>query len=175
MRYSRGVSRPRARPRFHFHHGDQPEAVLERVRARLATESALVAGRLYRRTAFLTIAPAHAHFWSPHLEVQLADAPEGGTVVQGQFGPHQAIWTTFVIIQLMFGVLALGAAIFAFSKWSLGQDVWPWLGLFAAMMFGGGFSYGAAYVGQGLGSDQMYELRAFVDAALRDDAAPAAQ
>ena len=136
----------------------------------MTAEAAQVAGRVYRRTAFLTVAPALAHFWSPHLEVQFTEAPEGGCHVQGQFGPHQAIWTTFVIIQLMFGVLALGAGIFAFSKWSLGHDAVPWLGLFAAMMFGGGFSYGAAYVGQGMGSDQMYELRAFVDAVLRDDA-----
>ena len=77
----------------------------------------------------------------------------------------------FTLIELMIvlGVLALGAAIFAYSKWSLGADATPWLGLFAAMMFGGGFSYGAAYVGQGLGSDQMYDVRAFVDAVLRDD------
>lgn len=147
--------------------------LLERVRARMAAAADQVAGRVYRRTAFLTVAPARAHFWSPHLEVQFTDAPEGGCHVQGQFGPHQAIWTTFVIIQLIFGVLALGAGIFAFSKWSLGQDAGPWLGLFAAMMLGGGFSYGAAYVGQGLGSDQMYDVRAFVDAALRDDAVAA--
>ena len=164
------MSRPRARPRFQLHHAEPPEVLLDRVRQRMTTEAAQVAGRVYRRTAFLTVAPAHAHFWSPHLEVQFTDAPEGGCYVQGQFGPHQAIWTTFVIIQLIFGVLALGAAIFAFSKWSLGDDATPWLALFAAMMFGGGFSYGAAYVGQGMGSDQMYELRAFVDAVLRDGA-----
>ncbi len=167
------MSRPRARPRFQLHHAERPEALLERVRARMTAAPELVAGRVYRRTAFITVAPARAHFWSPHLEVQFTDAPEGGCYVQGQFGPHQAIWTTFVIIQLIFGVLALGAAIFAYSKWSLGADATPWLGLFAGMMFGGGFSYGAAYVGQGLGSDQMYDVRAFLDAVLRDDAVAA--
>jgi hypothetical protein len=51
----------------------------------------------------------------------------------------------------------------------LGRDVWLAVGALAAMLFGGGFSYGAAYVGQGIGSEQMYELRAFLDAALREE------
>lgn len=176
------MSRPRARPKFRSHHPATPEEILAHVRTRMDAARDQVIGRLYRRTVFLTTAPPRAHFWSPHLEVQLTDAPGGGTHVQGQFGPHQAIWTTFVIIQLIFGVLSLGAAMFLFSKWMLGQDLVPWLIVLAAMLFGGGFSYGAAYVGQGLGSDEMYELRALVDDALRaadpagtaDTATPAA-
>jgi hypothetical protein len=159
------MSRPRARPRFTLDLGIPPEQVVERVRAKLAGETK-VNGSLFRRTVLLTVKKEHAHFWSPQLDVQLEDAPGGGTRLSAMFAPHPQIWTSFVAVQFLFALLSIAAGVYLTSALMLGRDPWVPLGLLVAMLFGGGFSYGAAYVGQGFGSEQMYELRAFLDAAV---------
>jgi hypothetical protein len=120
------MQRPRARPRFRLELALAPEVVIERVRRHLEVDGS-VTGALFRSTVLLTVRDEDTHFWSPHLDVQLEDGTDGGTL-------------------LTVAVASLGA-----------------------MLFGGGFAYGAAYVGQGFGSEQMYVLRAFLDAALRDE------
>ena len=160
--------RPRARPRFAFEVAGPPDAVTERVRARLAQGDGKVTGSVFRRTVLLTVRPEDTHFWSPHLDVQLDDAPAGGTRVSGVFAPHPKVWTTFVGVQFIFALLSVAAGVWLTSALMLGNDPWWPLGGLAAMLFGGGFSYGAAYVGQGIGSEQMYELRAFLEHAVRE-------
>ncbi|MBK9034512.1 MAG: hypothetical protein IPL61_25140 [Myxococcales bacterium] len=162
------MDRPRARPRFSFHLTHAPDAAIARVDAYLSAHPHPVTGRVFRRTVMLTLAEDRRHFWTPHLEVQFSDAPTDGTDVDGTFAPHPRLWTTFVATQLLFGILALGLAIYVFSLWSLGQGLLVPALLLAGALIGGGLSYGTAYIGQGLGSEQMYELRSFLDAALRD-------
>ncbi len=143
-----------------------PEEVCARVRRQLESCAGKVTGSVHRRTVSLTVCPEETHFWSPHLDVQLDETPTG-TRVYAMFAPHPQIWTSFVALQLLFALLSIGAAVWVTSMVMLGRDVLTAVVALAAMLFGGGFSYGAAYVGQGIGSEQMYELRAFLDAALR--------
>jgi len=161
------VSRPRVRPRFTLDLAIPPEQVIARVRARLA-EDPKITGGLYRRTITLTVRKEDAHFWSPHLDIQLADTEEGGTRLSAMFAPAPPIWTTFMGVQFLFGVLAVSSAIYVASMYMLHRDVLIPLGAFVAFMIGGGLSYGAAYIGQGFGAEQMYELRTFLDHALED-------
>lgn len=160
-------SRPRARPRFTLEVALTPEQISARVQAALGQPSSLIEGSVFRRTLLLTVRTEARHFWSPHLDVQLDELPTGGTRLSALFAPHPQIWTSFVAVQALFGLLSVGAAIWVTSMLTLGRDPWLALGVLGAMLFGGGFAYGAAYVGQGLGSEQMYELRAFLDAALK--------
>jgi hypothetical protein len=83
------------------------------------------------------------------------------------FAPHPQIWTSFVAVQFLFALLSIGAGVYLTSALMLDRDLWVPLAILGSMLFGGGFSYGAAYVGQGFGSEQMYELRAFLDAAVK--------
>lgn len=159
-------TRPRARPRFTLDLAMPPNAVIERVREALAQNEAVV-GQVFRRTIHLTVRPADTHFWSPHLDVQLEET-RTGTRVAAMFSPHPHVWQAFLGVQLVFGLLAIISAVWTFSVATIGQDYKTSLAIFALMMFGGGFSYGAAYVGQGIGSAQMYELRAFLTDAVRE-------
>jgi hypothetical protein len=145
-----------------------PEQVIERVRARMAASDSKVIGSLFRRTMLLTVRKEETHLWSPHLDIQLEDAPGGGTRLAAMFAPHPQIWTSFVAVQFLFALLSVAAAMYLISTLMLGRDYWLPLGMLGLMLFGGGFAYGAAYVGQGIGSEQMYELRAFLDAAVAD-------
>lgn len=159
------MARPRARPRFTVDLAMPPDQVIARVRARLQGHPK-VTGRLFRRAMLLTVRPAAAHFWSPQLDVHLADAKGGGTRLAALFAPHPRIWSAFVTVQMLFGLAAIAATVYLLSMVTLNDDLLvPSLAL-AASLVGGGLSYGAAYVGQGFGADQMHELRSFLEHAL---------
>lgn len=162
------MQRPRARPRFTLELPLAPEVITERVRAQLATEGQKVTGSVFRRTLLLTLRREDTHFWTPHLDVQLDERKEGGTRLSAVFSPHPQVWTSFVAVQLLFALLSVAAGIWVTSMLMLGRDPLVSIAALALMLFGGGFAYGAAYVGQGIGSEQMYELRAFLDGALRE-------
>jgi hypothetical protein len=162
------MERPRARPRFTLELALPPDTVTERVRTHLESTEHKVTGSVFRRTLLLTIRKEETHFWSPHLDVQLDEGKNGGTNLSAVFSPHPQVWTSFVAVQLLFGLLSVGAGIWVTSMLMLGRDPLLALGALGLMLFGGGFAYGAAYVGQGIGSEQMYELRAFLDHALRE-------
>ncbi len=161
------MKRPRARPTFTLTLDMPPETVCERVSKHLAACGGKVTGSVLRRTVSLTVCEEETHFWSPHLDVQLEAVGEG-THVYAVFAPHPQIWTAFIALQMLFGLLSVGAAVWVTSMLMLHRDVTLAVVALGAMLFGGGFAYGAAYVGQGIGSEQMYELRAFLDAALRE-------
>lgn len=166
------MSRPRARPRFSFESPLPPEQVTERVRRRLARDGGVIEGSVHPRTINLWVKPAERHFWSPHLDLQLVELPSKGTRLDGLFAPHPQIWTAFVAVQALFGLLSIAAAVLLYSQVTLNGRVLEASAGLAAMLIGGGLAYGAAYVGQGFGSEQMYELRAFLDVALRDETDP---
>lgn len=161
-------ARPRARPRFTLKVPLSPEEITARVRKQLQADPR-VTGAVARQTLLLTVREEDTHFWSPHLDVQLESDEAGGTHLSAMFAPHPHIWSTFVAIQALFVLLSVGAAVWLTCVLMLGESPVVALVLLGLMLFGGGFAYGAAYVGQGIGSEQMYELRAFLDAAIRDD------
>jgi hypothetical protein len=146
-----------------------PEVVVERVRRHLEVDRS-VSGAVFRRTILMTVSDEQTHFWSPHLDVQLDDGADGGTLLTALFTPHPQIWTSFIAVQALFGFLSVGAAVWLTSTLMLGHDPTVAAASLGLLLVGGGLAYGAAYVGQGLGSEQMYQLRAFLDTALRDAA-----
>ena len=161
------VKPPPTRPRFALDLAMSPEEILTRVRARLADQPK-VAGKVYRRTITLTLRQDDVRFWTPHLDVQLADAEGGGTRLSAMFAPAPHVWTTFVGFQALFAMLALSSLIYMFSAYTLDRDLQVPFVVFILAMIGGGLAYGTAYIGQGFGAEQMYELRSFLDHALEE-------
>ncbi len=104
------------------------------------------------------------HFWSPQLSLVLS--PQGGgSRIQGRFGPHPHIWALYLACYAISILLAIGCAMFGISQLVLGQDPWALYFTPVAILIAG-LVYGASYVGQGLGSAQMCELRHFLSQAL---------
>ena len=130
------------------------------------------AGTVLRNHAVIRVHDDQRHFWSPQLEleVRLPDpedefAPETAHL-HGRFAPHPHVWTGFMAI---YGLLALGGvagAMWGLSQWTLGSPPWALLGVPAAAALAA-FVYGAVFIGQGLGAEQMYLLRATVDRAVQ--------
>ncbi|MCB9591955.1 MAG: hypothetical protein H6719_04420 [Sandaracinaceae bacterium] len=162
------MARPRMRPEFVLAH-PRPTAVVAALGEVLESDPHCE-GTVLRGHAVVRIREADRHFWSPQLEVdaRLPDpsdeyAPEAPELA-GRFAPHPHVWTLFMAI---YGLIAIGGtagAMWGLSQWTLGLTPWALAGVPAAL-FGAAFVYGAVFIGQGLGAEQMYELRSVVDRA----------
>jgi len=146
---------------------DDPLAVLDRLGERVV-DHPQIAGTFFRRHAVLRMTEREQHFWSPYLylEAQLPDpddedAPDAPQL-HGRFAPHPHVWTLFMAIYGVLSLTALGGLMVGLSQWSLGWTPWA-LAVAPAAIALIGFVYGAAFIGQGLGAEQMYELRSLLD------------
>jgi hypothetical protein len=98
------------------------------------------------------------HFWSPQLVVDVKEA-EGGAELEAQFGPDPYVWAMYLLGYGALSVTSFFAAMYGIAQWTLDRTptaffVAPVAAVLAALV------YGASFVGQGLGSEQMYFLRA---------------
>lgn len=162
-------SRPRPRPRFDLELQSPPSVVLSTLRQALEADPefhGLVlddGGKVE-----LVLADERVRFWSPQLSALVSETPTGSHL-KARFGPHPHVWGMFLAGYAMGIILTVGLAIFGIVQLIL--DLTPW-GLYvtpAALMITA-LTYGAAYVGQGLGAGQMHDLRAFLDKALEKTA-----
>lgn len=155
--------RPRMRPTFELAlYPITGEALLEEMAEALRDPACLVQGRLLRRNAELTTAERCQHVWSPYLTLQISEGDPERHVLFGRFGPHSNVWSGFMAIYgvlLMLGTLGIMLGV---GQWLARLTPWGFVVAPAAMALGA-FTYGAAFIGQGLGSEEMYELRSFVD------------
>lgn len=171
------MAQPRVRPTF-----DHPLcAGLERfqgdlVRA-LQAPGGRVRGQLFGHGAILRIRHDERRVWSPalHLHVE-ADPTTGREAVHGRFSPSSPVWTAFVAIYLALTCVFLASVSYGWAQLTLETTPWALWGAPVALALAA-FTYGAAFVGQGLGAEDMYEMRAFVEHVARgeDPVAPCAR
>ena len=155
------MTRPRQRPRLELPVPLPVHRVSALLVEGLGDPACPCEGSVTRQHAWIHIRDSDRHFWSPTLDLSLEGGPEG-TVLRGRFGPHPSIWTLFVFIYAALGVLGTIATVFGLSQLSLHQAPWAFAaagGCFALI----GFVYGAAFIGQGLGGEQVVQIRLFLD------------
>ena len=129
------------RPRFTVVLTGDVESARRRLEAALAAATCPLRGGRIGERIELTVPEAERHTWSPHLSVVFEEAGPSA-VARGRFGPHPHLWTLFVAIYAHLAFVGLAGAVY------------------------GGLVYLSAFLGQGLGADEMYRLRAFVEEAL---------
>ena len=105
------------------------------------------------------------HFWSPALHLYVAQEPSGRWILHGRFSPSSPVWTGFIAIYLTLACIGIAAGCYGGAQMIMDKDPWAFIGMPIALALAA-FTYGAAFIGQGLGSDDMYELRRFVDEAI---------
>ncbi len=163
---------PRPRPRFELHSARPPAAFLDAARRALES-STQVRGLVVPPSRLeLTVPHERRHLWSPQLTVDVV--PEGeGARLRARFGPDPHIWTLYVALYSVSVLFAVGCLVYGVSQWVAQQSPWALYLTPLALLFAG-LVYGASFVGQGLGSAQMYELRAWLEARVAElDEAPA--
>lgn len=117
----------------------------------------------------LTVSDADRHVWSPQLTIDVESVDEEHARLTARFGPHPHIWTLYVWLYALSVFFAIACAVWGASQSILGRSPWALYLTPIAVVFAG-LVYGASFVGQGLGSEQMYRVRAFLDDALEIEA-----
>lgn len=154
--------RPRMRPVFEMNLPAPGQAVLDEIRRALKRANARVDGVVLVTQAELTTHRPEAHFWSPYLSVEVFQRDDGGWALKGRFAPEPNVWILFMGVYGILGMGALGGVMFGVSQWIVREPPWALVAtpLCLALI---GFTYGAAFIGQGLGAEEMYRLRSFID------------
>ena len=156
----------RMRPTFDIEVGAEGPTVLERLRDQLAAPDAEFFGQVRSNHAFVRLPEEKSSLLSPHLNLELIDGPEG-TVLHGRFSPHPNVWTGFMALFFTIGMLGLTGFVYGLSQYMLDGPGWAMWAAPASLALIA-FIYGAAFIGQGLSTDEMFALRAFVECTVRE-------
>jgi hypothetical protein len=139
-----------------------PEAFYAVLDQALAKGDGPCRGQVFQGGAILRVRGGEQRVWSPALHLHVEGDAAGPWVLHGRFSPSSPVWTAFVAIYLSLACIGLGAACYGGAQMTMDQTPWAFVGAPIAAALAA-FTHGAAYVGQGLGADDMYELRAFVE------------
>ncbi len=142
---------------------------MELLRERLDSDESGIRGEFSSRNASLRVVRAERRFWSAYLDLTVdGSAPDDETVrVWGTFSPRPEIWTGIVF---SVGTLIVASTIsffFGIAQLSLGETPWALLVPVGALVLAAAI-WAAGLVGQGLSGDEMYRLRTYVDACIRE-------
>lgn len=158
----------RPRPRFDIEHPAPPNEILAAIREAMETSPA-VHGLVLDEGAKveLMLAEERTRFWSPQLSALITATESGGSFIKARFGPHPHVWGMFLAGYALGLMLTCAAAMFGIVQWWLDMTPWAFWLVPAAMLITA-LTYGAAYIGQGLGASQMHELRNFLGRAIEE-------
>jgi hypothetical protein len=160
------MAAPRLRPTFEIASELSVGQVKARLRENLGGVRGSIVATFIDDTVELVPDPAIVHYWSPQLRLDLTEA-NGATHIRARFSPHPHVWTLYMAIHAVGAFGTIGAAMFGLSQYLAGQSPWalwalPISPVLAALV------WAFAFVGQGLGAEQMYALRRFVEESLGD-------
>ncbi|MFO0737317.1 MAG: hypothetical protein U0270_15615 [Labilithrix sp.] len=163
------MARPRVRPTFELSVGLSAREVVGRITSHLSDAAGSIEPVMIRdQIVELVPHSSIVHLWSPQLRLELKEV-DGHTDIHARFSPHPHVWTLYVAIHAVGAFGTVAAAVFGLSQHLAGQASWalwalPMAPVFAALV------WALAFVGQGLGAEQMYALRRFVEEAVERSA-----
>ncbi|MEM7205391.1 MAG: hypothetical protein AAF628_34365 [Planctomycetota bacterium] len=158
------MSAPRVRPTFALPLAVEPQRFFAGLEGALASGDGVCRGHLFEGGAILRIEPEARRLWSPALYLHIDSGGERGNVLHGKFSPSSPVWTAFVAIYIGLACVAIGGACWGLAQSTLDRPPWAFLLVPLALLLAA-FTYGAAFIGQGLGAEDMHELRALVERA----------
>ena len=153
------------RPRFDCVVTVDPERFWAHLVEYLGRDGAEVVGHRLADGMILRLRAAERHVWSPALFLHAVDETERPWTLRGRFSPSSPVWTGFLAAYLALTCVAIAAACYGAAQMTAGEPAWAFWGVPIAVALAG-FTYGAAFIGQGLGAEDMYRLRSCVDDAV---------
>lgn len=160
------MARPRLRPTFEIAAELPAREIRERIKASADEARSVVATLVDKTKIELFPDPEAVHLWSPQLTLVLTEE-DGHTNIRARFSPHPNVWTFYVAIHALGAFGTLGAGMFGLSQHLAGERPWALYALPIAPVLAA-LVWALAFVGQGLGAEQMYTLRRFVEEALEE-------
>lgn len=153
------------RPRFSLETGIDAERLMQHVSDQLKRRGATLCGVVAPGRIELCVPNGRQHLWSPQLIIDIHPSATG-TYLEGRYGPHPNVWTLYVAAYAALAFASFVAASFGYAQWTMEQaPVALWV--LPMAVFLGLLLRFVALLGQGLGAEQMSELRGFLDDSLQ--------
>ncbi len=154
---------PQIRPKCNLKVDVSARSMLRQIQDQLK-ERQDIKGRIVNNHVYLHHPEKQQHYWSPELHVTILEE-EGRTTVKGIAGPNGKVWATFMVFYGLAIMLFIFGGSLGLAEWYLGMhSVWIWsipvsVVLYVMILL-------AAQYGQRLGSEQLIQLREYLDDAI---------
>ena len=160
---------PGFRPRFKFESDLQGAAITERISERLRQDNPR---GLWLKNAhyhiLLSFPRKSAEAWTPQMDINFEDLPNGRTMVRCLIGPSPGIWMLFAAGYIGFTLLALTGITLGAAQYMLHQPPWGFYGVPVLLLCMVGMIY-MERTGRKRALNEMRSLKEFVDQALGCD------
>lgn len=155
----------RSRPRFRMYTNITPNEYTQYLRSFLDENSGEFAGTINSENAIITVKTGKDNYWKPNLALRAErENGESSTVVRGIFGPSSAVWTFFMFIYFVLGILWMVFITIWFVEMQIGSNDFPWaLSASFVTLFLLALTYLASLFGQRKAREEMQKLRTFAE------------
>ncbi|MEZ4416598.1 MAG: hypothetical protein R3E10_12695 [Gemmatimonadota bacterium] len=156
----------RLRPTFEITLPLPADIAVERMRVRLNEVDLPHCSAAAGRCIDLRVEEEVRKVWSPHLSIQLEDAPKGSTLY-GRYAPHPEVWTFFMFLYFAAAFAVLLGGSWGYAQWVSGEPALALWAVPAGLLVIVAIHLAGA-VGRRLGMEQMYTLRDRLERLLAD-------
>ena len=155
----------RSRPRFKIFTDISREEYTVYLKKFLKEREGEFSGSINNEASLITVKTAEDNYWKPNLALRTEiDAEENKTVIRGIFGPSASVWTFFMFLNFMFGIIWMGAITIWYVEKQIKSNDYPWA--FAAsvsMLICLGLTFSVARIGKWKAKKEMQQLREFAE------------
>ena len=154
------------RPRFTMEFEHPMDWVFERLDHAAKAQKDFIVTRVDHHI-FIKIPVNKQHYWSPQLDLEVFSFNPGQCSVRCLFGPKPAVWTLFMFMHFLVGVLFIGFLIWAYTNYSLDTPFAVQLTLVGLSIIAWFVLYAAGRMGKVAGKQEMYLLYHFMKKTLK--------
>lgn len=158
------LDRIRTRPRFKMYTALTAEQYAENLKKFIQEHHEEFRGNINREVATISIKTDEDTYYKPYLSLRIEkeDDINENTVIRGVFGPSSAVWTFFMFLYFLWGVLWMTFFTMWFVEKQIKSSEFPWAlsASFAVLLFAI-CTYSAARYGQIKAKEEMALLRKF--------------
>lgn len=105
------------------------------------------------------------HTWSPEMDLNMEPQQEGGTLIRVLIGPAAGVWTFFMFLYSICGLMLIGGFVLSYSQFVLEKTIWGFW-LIPIAVVSAIAVYLAGLYGKSKAIPQMIFLKKYFDAAL---------
>lgn len=155
----------RSRPRFKIYTHVSREDYIIYLKYFLNERTEKFHGNINQEVSLITVRSEEDYYWKPNLSLRTEfDADENKTVIRGIFGPTSSVWTFFMFLNFIFGIMwMVGITIWYVEKQIKSND-FPWAFTFSILMLVClALTFAAARIGKWKAKKEMQQLREFAE------------
>ena len=159
----------RSRPRFKRFTDISRENYTEQLKQFLEEKSENYSGNINNEAAIINVKTDNNPYWKPCLALRTEiDPDENKTVIRGIFGPTAAVWTFFMFLNFIFGILWMVFITIWFVEKQIKSNDYPWaLSASFIILFLLLSTFAAARIGKIRAKKEMQKLREFAEESIR--------